>query len=434
MALAQIAILRGNYDEALVMLKTAEETMPESNLRMKEEMYKEISDTYFKLGDYENAYLNSIIYSEVKDSVLVAANLSKITQLSNVMAFENEMALKEESNEKLIALKQVEINRERLTRNIFLGGMLIAVMLVGLVFVRFVEKKKLSDKLNDTLENLQATQSQLVQQEKLASLGQLTAGIAHEIKNPLNFVNNFSEVSIEMIDEARDEVNKEIKDESQKTGILEILDDIEANLNTIHKHGSRADSIVKSMLQHSRGGSGKMEPTNLNELLKEYVNLAFHGMRAGKNPINVDIDLQLDQKVGNVPLVAEDFSRVILNLVNNAFDACAERSRSACAEHSRNLEKTEDEEPKTGESYKPKLTVRTVSDGNAVNIEIEDNGPGIPGEIKDSILQPFFTTKKGTAGTGLGLSITNDIVKAHRGIIDIKSEPGKTVFIIKMTR
>jgi signal transduction histidine kinase len=432
MALAQIAILRENYDEALVMLKTAEETMPESSLRMKEEMYKEISDTYFKLGDYENAYVNSIIYSEVKDSVLVAANLSKIEQLSSVMAFENEMALTQESNEKLMALKQLEINRERLTRNIFLGGMLVAVMLVGLVFVRFVEKKKLSDKLNDTLENLKATQSQLVQQEKLASLGQLTAGIAHEIKNPLNFVNNFSEVSIEMIDEARDEVNREIEDEEQKTGVLEILDEIEANLKTIHKHGSRADSIVKSMLEHSRGGSGKMEPTDLNALVKEYVNLAFHGMRAGKNPLNVDIDLQLDEKVGRVPLVGEDFSRVILNLVNNAFDACAERSRSACAEHSRSEKKTEDGGPKTGESYKPQLTVRTISDGKAVNIEIEDNGPGIPDEIKDNILQPFFTTKKGTAGTGLGLSITNDIVKAHGGIVDIKSQPGKTVFTIKL--
>jgi signal transduction histidine kinase len=192
--------------------------------------------------------------------------------------------------------------------------------------------------------------------------------------------------------------------------ILEILDDIEANLKTIHKHGSRADSIVKSMLQHSRGGDGKMEPTPLNPLIKEYVNLAFHGMRAGSDPINVDIDLQLDEEVCEVPLIAEDFSRVILNLVNNGFDAMREKTLQGF----QTLGGLED--------YQPKLTVRTKSNSNTITIEIEDNGPGIPEEIKDKILQPFFTTKKGTAGTGLGLSITNDIVKAHGGVISIDSE------------
>ncbi|MDZ7755067.1 HAMP domain-containing sensor histidine kinase [Rhodohalobacter sp.] len=199
--------------------------------------------------------------------------------------------------------------------------------------------------------------------------------------------------------------------------ILDILNDIEANLKTIHKHGSRADSIVKSMLQHSRGGDGVMEPTPLNPLIKEYVNLAFHGMRAGKEPISVDIDLQLDENVGEVPLIAEDFSRVILNLVNNAFDAM----RTLSAERSAH-----------GESYRPKLTVRTKSNTNTITLEIEDNGPGIPDEMKDKILQPFFTTKKGTAGTGLGLSITNDIVKAHGGNIEVNSEPGRTMFSIEL--
>jgi len=276
--------------------------------------------------------------------------------------------------------------------------------------------------LEKSLEELEAAKDQLVQQEKLASLGQLTAGIAHEIKNPLNFVNNFSELSVELIEEAKEEVRiQESGVRNDKSEILELLDDIKMNLLKIHEHGTRADSIVKSMLLHSRGGDGQMEPTDLNALIKEYINLAFHGMRAGKDPINVDIDLQLDDSVGEVPLVAEDFSRVIINLSNNAFDAMREKM-------------TGDRGPKTGEAYNPKLTVRTKSNGDII-IEIEDNGPGIPEEMKDKILQPFFTTKKGTQGTGLGLSITNDIIKAHGGRMKIDSVPElKTTFSIHLEK
>jgi signal transduction histidine kinase len=271
-----------------------------------------------------------------------------------------------------------------------------------------------TDELQKSLENLKAAQSQLIQQEKLASLGQLTAGIAHEIKNPLNFVNNFSEVSVEMIEEAREEVNDiNSKFEIRNSELLAILDDIKANLIKIHEHGSRADSVVKSMLQHSRGGSGVLESTDLNGLVREYVNLAFHGMRAGKNPIDVDIELNLDETVGQISLIAEDFSRVILNLCNNAFDAMREKTK----QHT---------------DYKPVLSVRTKVNDGQVSIEIEDNGPGIHDSIKDKILQPFFTTKKGTEGTGLGLSITHDIVKAHGGTMDVYSQSGQTVFTIKL--
>jgi signal transduction histidine kinase len=315
-------------------------------------------------------------------------------------------------------------------------------------------------KLKQSLEDLKATQSQLVQQEKLASLGQLTAGIAHEIKNPLNFVNNFSDLILELVEELREEVKRKkgkVKSEKslrQPTGsgeaersrrvsdvasdeatnsdlILEILDDIEANLKKIHEHGSRADSIVKSMLEHSRGGSGKPEPTDLNALVKEFTNLTFHGMRASKNPINVDILYELDESVGEIPLVAEDFSRVILNLCNNAFDAMRGKVTEDGGPKTEG-EMTEDGGRVTAASYLPKLSVRTKSENGQILIEIEDNGPGIPVVIKDKILQPFFTTKKGTQGTGLGLSITNDIVKAHGGSMEIDSEPGKTVFNIKL--
>jgi signal transduction histidine kinase len=332
------------------------------------------------------------------------------------------------------------------------------------------------DRLEIALKELHATQDQLVQQEKLASLGQLTAGIAHEIKNPLNFVNNFSDVSLELVEEARGEVRRvtgdgrpevskseknnsplkkgdkggssspqkqEVSEDDYDPGfILEILDDIEANLRKIHEHGSRADGIVKSMLQHSRGGDGKPEPTDLNALVKEYINLSFHGMRAGNDPINVDIDLKLGESIGEVPLVAEDFSRVILNLCNNAFDAMRERltgDGGPVTGEGSPLEGSGEAERSQGVSssvkYAPKLSIRTKSAANAVTIEIEDNGPGIPEELKDKIMQPFFTTKKGTQGSGLGLSITNDIVKAHGGRIVINSLPGKgTTFTIHLDK
>lgn len=276
--------------------------------------------------------------------------------------------------------------------------------------------------IQEAYENLKAAQVQLIQQEKLASLGQLTAGIAHEIKNPLNFVNNFSELSIELINEARDEIGEiNSKFNIQNLELSDLLDDIEVNLKKIHEHGSRADSIVKSMLEHSRGGSGKMEQTDINALVKEFVNLSFHGMRAGKNPINVDIEFDLDDSIGEVPLIAEDFSRVIINLCNNAFDAMRGKLSAVSDQPSA--------------SYKAKLTVRTNENNGHVVIEIEDNGPGISDGIKDKILQPFFTTKKGTEGTGLGLSITNDIIKAHGGTISIKSEKNKfTLFRVTLTQ
>jgi signal transduction histidine kinase/ligand-binding sensor domain-containing protein len=284
------------------------------------------------------------------------------------------------------------------------------------------EIKKAYYDLEVAHENLKSAQDQLVQQEKLASLGQLTAGIAHEIKNPLNFVNNFSDLSIELVEEARGEVKEKLSADSHQ--LTAILDDIETNLRKIHKHGNRADGIVKSMLQHSRGGDGKMEPTDLNAIVKEYTNLAFHGMRAGKDPINVDIELDLNDNVGEIPVIAEDFSRVILNICNNAFDAMREKLSDVSSQQSENPE----------DRYKPKLAIRTLKKGQGVTIKIEDNGPGIPKDIKSKILQPFFTTKKGTQGTGLGLSITNDIINAHGGQIDIESEPGSTCFTITLSK
>ena len=278
------------------------------------------------------------------------------------------------------------------------------------------EIEKAYTKLEAAHENLKSTQAQLIQQEKLASLGQLTAGIAHEIKNPLNFVNNFSGLSMEFLDEIGEELEK-MEDSEAKENIEDLLADIRVNLEKIRHHGGRADNIVKSMLMHSRGGSGTLEPADLNEVIKEYVNLSFHGMRANKNPINVDIVLDLDEKLPKIPLNTEDFSRVILNLTKNAFDAMREKLNAL------------------GQDYKPKLTVSTKDLGKDVLIVVEDNGPGVSDQIKDKLLMPFFTTKKGTEGTGLGLSITHDIIKAHNGSLDITTEVGQwTKFSIKIPK
>jgi signal transduction histidine kinase len=286
----------------------------------------------------------------------------------------------------------------------------------------FVKLENAKVEIESAMIELKATQSQLVQQEKLASLGQLTAGIAHEIKNPLNFVNNFSEVSMELIEEAMEERSKS-QESRDETLVYEILEDIKSNLTKIHEHGTRANGIVSSMLQHSRGGSGKMEPTDLNALIKEYVNLSFHGMRAGKSPINVDIQLDLDQGIKEVSLIKEDFTRVIINLCNNAFDAMRGKKYQVSGI------KYQDEEGNDIE-YLPKLNVTTSLEKGQIRITIQDNGPGIPDEIKDKILQPFFTTKKGTEGTGLGLSITHDIIKAHGGSLSINSDGNGSVFTI----
>ncbi len=318
--------------------------------------------------------------------------------------------------------------------------------------------------VESAMRELKATQSQLVQQEKLASLGQLTAGIAHEIKNPLNFVNNFTEVSIELIEEALEE-NVKHEDVKDTSLINQNLEDIKSNLKKVYDHGTRANSIVNAMLMHSRAGTGKPEPTMVNDFIREYSNLAFHGMRASNSGLDVQMKFDMDEKVKDVPLIAEDFSRVVLNICNNAFDACAERSRSAMREKSKyevrstkyEVENTKDEVENTryevenatyevqgtkyegGEelrvNYVPTLSIQTKLENGKVLIRFEDNGPGITDEIRDKIMQPFFTTKKGTEGTGLGLSISHDIVKAHGGVLKLETQVGEgTTFIIEIPK
>jgi signal transduction histidine kinase len=290
---------------------------------------------------------------------------------------------------------------------------------------RLLEKEvaEQTAELRISLDNLKSTQAQLIQSEKMASLGELTAGIAHEIQNPLNFVNNFSEVSAELLDEMAEELAKVVqtqhaaspeqaaspKHREAISEALTILDDVKQNLEKITHHGKRADAIVKGMLAHSRAGKGEKEPKGLNALADEYLRLSYHGLRAKDKSFNADFKTEFDPDLPKVNVVPQDIGRVLLNLINNAFQASAGVER-------------------------PLVTVstsRVVSpsggggSAEAIQITITDNGPGIPDSIKEKIFQPFFTTKPTGQGTGLGLSLSYDIVKAHGGEIKVESTEGK---------
>jgi two-component system NtrC family sensor kinase len=256
--------------------------------------------------------------------------------------------------------------------------------------------------LSNSLEVLKSTQSQLIQSEKMASLGELTAGIAHEIQNPLNFVNNFSDVNQELADELELEAEKGNLKEVQL-----LARDIKENEAKINHHGKRADAIVKNMLQHSRAAGGLKEPTNINALADEYLRLAYHGLRAKDKSFNADLQINLDNSLGQVNIIPQEIGRVFLNLFNNAFYAVQKKSKSGL------------------QNYHPVVSLKSEKNGIDVLITVTDNGNGIPDAIKDKIFQPFFTTKPAGEGTGLGLSLSYDIVKAHGGKLTVKSEEGK---------
>jgi two-component system, NtrC family, sensor kinase len=262
--------------------------------------------------------------------------------------------------------------------------------------------------LNQSMENLKSTQSQLIQSEKMASLGELTAGIAHEIQNPLNFVNNFSEVSNELIDEMKTEFTKGDTEEG-----FAIADDIKQNLEKILHHGKRADAIVKGMLQHSSSGSGKKESTDINKLADEHLRLAYHGLRAKDKSFNATMKTDFDESIGNINIIPQDIGRVILNLITNAFYVVDEKKKSGL------------------EHYEPTVSVSTKKMNDKVEIKVTDNGNGIPQKVLDKIFQPFFTTKPTGQGTGLGLSLSYDIVKAHGGELKVETKEGEgSEFII----
>jgi signal transduction histidine kinase len=272
--------------------------------------------------------------------------------------------------------------------------------------LREIEQAK---EIEKAYNELKATQQQLIQSEKMASLGELTAGIAHEIQNPLNFVNNFSEVNKELIGEMKDEIEK-----GNYTDVKAIAKDIEENEQKINHHGKRADAIVKGMLQHSRSSNGIKEPTDINALCDEYLRLSYHGLRAKDKSFNAKLKTDFDESIGNINIIPQDIGRVVLNLINNAFYVVDEKKKQM------------------GDGYEPTVSVSTKKINGKIEIKVTDNGNGIPRKVLDKIFQPFFTTKPTGVGTGLGLSLSYDIVKAHGGELKVetKEEEGSEFIII----
>ena len=331
-------------------------------------------------------------------------NSTRVTQQLQMMAFEEE--------QRKLELEQARKEAQARLKIYFLIAGLLLVSLFGLLMFRNnKQKQKINAKLENTLTNLQATQKQLVQSEKMASLGELTAGIAHEIQNPLNFVNNFADLNIELIDELQQELKTGNTEEA-----IAISNDIKDNEQKINHHGKRADAIVKGMLQHSNSGSGKKEPTDINALADEYLRLSYHGLRAKDNSFNATTKTDLDESIGNINIIPQDIGRVLLNLINNAFYVVNEKSKQHI------------------EGYEPTVSLSTRMLRDKVEIKVADNGNGISQKILDKIFQPFFTTKPTGQGTGLGLSLSYDIVKAHGGELKVETKEGEgTTFTIELS-
>ncbi len=330
---------------------------------------------------------------------------------------ELQLLMLEEQQQQQKNIQEQEQFRNKIKYIALLSALGVFLLLAFILFRNNRHKQKANallqeqkNKIEDAMAGLKSTQSQLVQREKMASLGELTAGIAHEIQNPLNFVNNFSEVNAELIDEAGQEIDK-----GNIAGAITILKDIKENEQKINQHGKRADAIVKGMLQHSRSSSGVKEPTDINALAEEYLRLAYHGLRAKDKSFNATMETSYDESIGNINIIPQDIGRVILNLLTNAFYAVTEKRKQA------------------GADYQPTVSVRTKKRNGKVEISVADNGNGIPQKVLDKIFQPFFTTRPTGQGTGLGLSLSYDIVQAHGGElrVETKEKEGST-FIIQL--
>jgi len=400
--LALIRIEQKRIDEAITLLEKDIVRLKSQRLYVLRD-YKLLAQLHEQTGNYKKA--NEVLASFISLQDSIQADQENYGSLS----FETEQDMN--AKELSIAKLQSENKISALSRNFTIGIAALLLILAGSIYYRFQSKKKANTVLEKTLTDLKSTQSQLIQSEKMASLGELTAGIAHEIQNPLNFVNNFSEVSKELLDEIKEEIGKGNMEDA-----MEIMNDVIQNLEKINHHGKRADAIVKGMLQHSRSSSGIKEPTDINALCDEYLRLSYHGLRAKDKSFNATMKTDFDTSIGNINIIPQDTGRVVLNLINNAFYAVDEKKKSGV------------------EGYEPTVSISTKKIDNKVEIKVADNGNGISKKILDKIFQPFFTTKPTGQGTGLGLSLSYDIItKGHGGEIKVETQLGEgTTFIIQL--
>jgi signal transduction histidine kinase len=383
-----------------------------------------ITQIEYHLGNaYEGLYqayrLNDQFDSAYKYLALAQTSNDSINQrrIKSLAEFQK-LTLREQ--QRLQNAEKEKIAYQNKVRTYFLIAGIGVLLLLAIIFYRNNRQKhKAKVKIEKAYDDLKATQQQLIQSEKMASLGELTAGIAHEIQNPLNFVNNFSDVNKELVDELKTEL---------ATGNLQvatgIADDIKANEEKINHHGKRADAIVKGMLQHSRSSSGVKEPTDINELADEYLRLAYHGLRTKDSSFNAKANTDFDRSIEKIKVVPQDIGRVILNLINNAFYAVDEKRKQNS--------NARPDDP-VGRGYEPVVSISTIRNNGKVEIKVADNGKGIPQKVLDKIFQPFFTTKPTGQGTGLGLSLAYDIVQAHRGELKVETKEGEgSVFIVQL--
>ena len=379
--------------------------------------YQDMSDAYANLGDYKNALLSHVLYAAYKDTLYNTSTDKKLSGLQfdfDLQKKEGEITLLKKDN----ILRESELRRQRFAKNALILGIVTVFMLAFFWYRNSKQKQKANKKIEKAYEDLKAAQGQLIQSEKMASLGELTAGIAHEIQNPLNFVNNFSEINKELLIELKDKI-----DNGNANDLKAIADDVIQNEEKISHHGKRAGAIVKGMLQHSRSPTGQKEFTDINALANEYLRLSYHNLKAKDKSFNAVMEIDLDRTIGLVNIIPQDIGRIFLNLYNNAFYAVQEKNSSLTLLPG---------EPATSH-YVPTVSVSTKKKHDQVEVRIKDNGNGISPKIIDKIFQPFFTTKPAGQGTGLGLSLSYDIIKAHGGEIKVETNDNKgSTFIIRL--
>jgi len=400
--LGDIYFKKNKIDSALIYFKKSLVCIEKSGYR------KNKSGTLGYAGD---VYMRKKMYDSAKQNYVKGLSYAK--DKNDSAGFVYDIGIAEQVRFEKLEKENLQA-KTRLRTYAFLTGLGIFLLVALLLYRNNRQKQKANTVLEKTLSDLKSTQTQLIQSEKMASLGELTAGIAHEIQNPLNFVNNFSEVNKELLLEMKEEIDKGNLEE-----VKSIANDVIDNEEKINHHGKRADSIVKGMLQHSRSSTGIKEPTDINALADEYLRLAYHGLRAKDKSFNANMITDFDASIGMVQVIPQDIGRVVLNLITNAFYAVNEKSSFAKAS--------------ADEGYAPTVTVSTQKTGNKVLIKVKDNGDGIPQKVLDKIFQPFFTTKPTGQGTGLGLSLSYDIVKAHGGDLQVETKEGEgSLFIIAL--
>ena len=399
-ALANLSKKSGNVDSALYFSRQALK------------IYQLINDTSGLISAYSSlssaldaSHQMDSAYHYLKKAITLKELLNKEGRIKSfqLAGFNEQLKLEEQKAAQLRTISKIRTWS-------FVAGIAVLLFMSGFFYRNYRRQRKDKTIIENAFTNLKSTQSQLIQSEKMASLGELTAGIAHEIQNPLNFVNNFSEVSTELVDEMNEEIDKGNLEDAKQ-----IAHDLKQNLEKINHHGKRAGAIVKGMLQHSRSSSGVKAPTDINKLADEYLRLAYHGLRAKDKSFNAIIKTDFDETIGNVNIIPQDIGRVILNLITNAFYAVDQKNKE-------NIE-----------GYEPAVLVSTKKISDKIEISVKDNGNGIPQKNIDKIFQPFFTTKPTGQGTGLGLSMSYDIVKAHGGELRVETKEGEgSEFIIEL--